>query len=385
MIIDNTANARMNQKFKLTPFRHYHISVQVKTQNYTGHPEIKAIAGDAKKGEQPSMESLLIPTQLNWSNLHVKPTQDWTAEHITFNTLGHSDVTVYLGVWSKATGTLQWKDWKIEEVGILNVLRRPGAPVVVKDAAGKQLVEGKDYEAVKDPKMGNVPYAGEFTIYHEYPGIRTIGLAEGAKLSVSWYHPHLVYEGQVSCCPSEPKLAEILADQAARMKKLWGASGGGWMMNHDEIRSLNTDASCLATGKTPGQILADNVGKCVGLLKDSNVPIYTWNDMFDPFHNAVPGPYYLVNGPYTNSWEGLDKSVVIMNWNFGKRDDSLKFFADRGHPQILAGYYDHKPEQIRDWQASAKKVQGVVGVMYTTWKSDYSNIERFAEVAKEGW
>jgi hypothetical protein len=105
--------------------------------------------------------------------------------------------------------------------------------------------------------------------------------------------------------------------------------------------------------------------------------------MFDPYHNAVKGPYYLVNGPWTGSWEGLDKAVIIMNWNFGKRDQSLRFFADRGHRQILAGYYDGKPEQIKEWLASAKGVQGVIGVMYTTWQNDYSNIERFAKLARE--
>ena len=52
--------------------------------------------------------------------------------------------------------------------------------------------------------------------------------------------------------------------------------------------------------------------------------------MFDPYHNAVEGPYYLVNGPWTGSWEGLDKDVMVVNWNYGKRDQSLKFFADRG-------------------------------------------------------
>jgi hypothetical protein len=105
--------------------------------------------------------------------------------------------------------------------------------------------------------------------------------------------------------------------------------------------------------------------------------------MFDPYHNAVKGPYYLVNGPWTGSWEGLDKNVIIMNWNFGKRDQSLRFFADRGHRQILAGYYDHKPEQIKEWLASAKGVQGVIGVMYTTWQNDYSNLEAFARLARE--
>jgi hypothetical protein len=109
-----------------------------------------------------------------------------------------------------------------------------------------------------------------------------------------------------------------------------------------------------------------------------------WSDMFDPFHNAPKtGSYYLVkgDGPWYGSWEGLDKDVIICNWNSQKnvRLDSLKWFADRGHKQMLAGYYDGPPERITDWLTDAAKVPGVVGVMYTTWQQRYDDLEKFAE------
>ena len=363
-VSNNPSVARMNQKLKLTPYRHYHVSIQVKTDDYTGHPEIKALAPNG--------------VSLNWTNLKVKRTQDWTTGHITFNSLNNTDIALYFGVWSAAKGKLQWKEWKIEEIGLLNVLRRPGAPLTVKQG-DQTLEEGKDFDPIKDPKMGNMPYAGEYDVFHDYPSIKTHNLPDGAQLRVSWFHPHIIYDGQVCCCLSEPKLNDILIDQAQRMRKLFGTQG--YMMNHDEFRVLNQDDACLKTGKTPGHLLADNARFCAKLLDGATV--YTWNDMFDPFHNAVKGPYYLVNGAFTDSWEGLDQSVVIMNWNFGKRDQSLKFFADRGHRQILAGYYDAKPEQIKDWLSSAGKIEGVIGVMYTTWRNDYSNIEAFSKFAKE--
>jgi uncharacterized protein (DUF1330 family) len=100
--------------------------------------------------------------------------------------------------------------------------------------------------------------------------------------------------------------------------------------------------------------------------------------MFDPNHNAH-GDYYLVRGDFTGSWEGLDKEVIIVPWYFEKRDASLKWFADRGHAQVIAGYYDAAPERIRDWLVSAKKVSGVQGVIYTTWEHKYGDLERFAE------
>ncbi|HTH47648.1 MAG TPA: hypothetical protein VMB21_09080, partial [Candidatus Limnocylindria bacterium] len=111
---------------------------------------------------------------------------------------------------------------------------------------------------------------------------------------------------------------------------------------------------------------------------------YTWNDMFDPHHNAVPGPYYLVNGPITDSWTGLDQDIIIMQWNDGHRAESLKFFADRGNPQILAGYYDDSPDQVRRWLDSAKAIPGIRGVMYTTWQAHYDDLEKVAAIIPAG-
>jgi hypothetical protein len=72
-----------------------------------------------------------------------------------------------------------------------------------------------------------------------------------------------------------------------------------------------------------------------------------------------------------------------VNWNFGNRDKSLKFFSDRGHKQILAGYYDGAPEQIKQWLASAANIKGIVGVMYTTWQGKYDDLEAFAALCRQ--
>jgi hypothetical protein len=69
-------------------------------------------------------------------------------------------VTLYFGVWDQAKGTLFWRNWKIEEVGLLNVLRRDGTPCTMKIDGGRSCEEGKDYERISDPHMGNEPLAG---------------------------------------------------------------------------------------------------------------------------------------------------------------------------------------------------------------------------------
>jgi len=76
--------------------------------------------------------------------------------------------------------------------------------------------------------------------------------------------------------------------------------------------------------------------------------------MFDPHHNAVGG-YYLVNGTLEGSWKGLAPSVIVANWNGGKARESLHWFAGRGHPQIIAGYYDVDDlSNFRTWDAVAR-------------------------------
>jgi len=290
--------SRLVYTLAVAPHRCYHVSVKIRTKDVKGPPEVKVLGG---------------PWTLNWANLGVKPSQEWTEHHAIFNSLDNKEVRVYFGIWNDPRGELQWKDWKIEEVGLLNVLRRDGAPCTVKDArSGKTYQEGTDYDRIADPHMGNDPWPGEYQVWHEPPVIRT-HLPDGTRLRVSWYHPVVIYDGQVAACISEPKTMELLADQAKRMKQLWDVPL--YMMQHDEFRTCNWDEACQHRHLTPGQMLAENVKQCTDLVRPSRAAV--WNDMFDPFHNAVKGPYYLVNGPWTGSWEGLDKSVLILNWNYG--------------------------------------------------------------------
>jgi len=158
---------------------------------------------------------------------------------------------------------------------------------------------------------------------------------------------------------------------------LWGAATH--LMSHDEWRVLGWDQACQARNLTPGRIAADNARACSAILRRTApaARIAVWSDMFDPTHNATDR-YYLVNGPLAESWTGLDPATVIVNWNGGRAAESLRFFAKRGHPQIIAGYYDAGAASIRPWLEAAKGVEGVIGTMYTTWVQNYTDLEAFA-------
>lgn len=356
-------NARFMVKVKVSPFRHYHASIRVKTQDFEGTPEIKALV--------PGSDRPLCHTSLK-----VQRIQDWAVHHVTFNTLEAAEINLYFGVWGAGSGTLWLSDPMLEEAGPVNLLRRPGCPLEVKTLDGKGLVEGTDFERLSDPRLGNQPYAGEYEVWHDAPLLRT-RLPEGTRLRVSWYHPHVIHEGQVCAAVTEPAFMKLLEAQAEQVHRAWGARS--YMMSHDEWRVLGWDAAAISRRLTPGQVAAGHVQRCTGFLESVNPGgrVMVWSDMFDPHHNAVKD-YYLVNGDLTGSWLGLDPKVVVMNWNFGERAKSLAFFSGRGHQQILSGYYDAGPGQIKDWLEAARGVPGVIGVMYTTWQNNYTDLEAFA-------
>jgi hypothetical protein len=102
--------------------------------------------------------------------------------------------------------------------------------------------------------------------------------------------------------------------------------------------------------------------------------------MFDPHHNAHKD-FYLMRGDLAGSWEGLPADMTIINWNHGKANQSLPFFAERGHSQVLAGYYDSDPKSIGGWLAAGKDLKGVDGAMYTTWTGNFDHLEAFAKAA----
>jgi hypothetical protein len=131
-------------------------------------------------------------------------------------------------------------------------------------------------------------------------------------------------------------------------------------------------------------MLADNVRRCRQIIKDvrPDAEIWVWSDMFDPMHNAHDN-YYLVNGTWAGSWEGLASDIGIVNWYGELKGSNCKFFADSGHQQVLAGYYDsdENGSGIAEWLANARSVPGVTGAMYTTWQDKYDAMEAWAEKA----
>jgi hypothetical protein len=363
---------RLIQRVKVRPHACYRYSCWVRTRDYQSGSAFRLLAIGASEGGQP----------LTYYEAGLLTTQEWRQIEVVFNSLGESEVNLYAGQWGGQTGTLWLDDLKLEELALVNVLRRPGCPLVVTSADGKAAYEeGKDFLPVHDVKIGRVPWEGEYEFAHPGAELRLTSrsrIRNGERLRVSWYHPVLVHENQVMCCLTEPKVYEVLRKQAKQINDLFHPRT--FFMSHDEMRVANWCASCQATRQTPGQLLAQNVRRCVEILRELSpkARIVVWSDLFDPQHNAVDR-YYLVNGSLKDSWEGLPKDVIIANWNSGKAADSLRWFAGRGHQQIIAGFYDAGLDNLNQWEQAAKGVSGVTGFMYTTWGQNYRLLEAYGE------
>ncbi len=370
-------NARVTQKVKVRPHACYKLSCWVKTRDLapTGSFHVLAL------GAEGSGRSL------TFQEGGLEPTADWTKIAVAFNSLDQTAVNLYAGFWGEGTGTLWIDDFQLEELSLANVLRRQGCPFQV-TSANRQMTyaEGRDFEPVFDPKLGQVPFAGEFEYEHEAPRIRLTPrsrIKENQRLLVSWYHPILTHGSQIMCCLSDPKVKAILRDEARRVNAIFHPRT--FFMSHDEIRFANWCRACQDRKLTPGQMLAANVRECVEILKKTNprARIAVWSDMFDPQHNAVDR-YYLVNGTLKGSWEGLPRDVIIANWNSGKAHESLSWFASQGHRQIIAGYYDSDDlSGLEAWKSAAHGVDGVFGFMYTTWQARFGMLEQYGAELKK--
>ncbi len=360
-------HCRISQRLQLTPNRQYRISFWLKTEDLApADAEVKVLTADSGRF-------------ISFQTFRADKTQDWKHYDLVFNSLENSVANLYVGSWSGKTGKMWWDDLRIEEIGLVNVLRRPGCPVTVRGENGTDYQEGRDYEKIVDPELH------PWRAYHEPPRIKLTAatrIKEGERLRVSYYHPIIVYEDRLTSCLSEPKIFSDWEQEVRTADKLLHPAA--FLMSHDELRVINRCALCQSKQMTPGELLAWNVRKAAGIIRAirPDAGIWVWNDMFDPMHNATDH-FYAVNGTLAGSWKGLDKDVGIVNWHGGLMGKNSKFFADLGLKQILSGYYDgdENGDAIAKWIDSTTGVPGIVGAMYTTWEDKYDAMDAWAKRA----
>jgi len=281
-------------------------------------------------------------------------------------------------MWEGKGGTLWFDDLVVEEVGPVNPLRRPGTPVTVKGEDGTVFSEGVDFARLENPNLHPWTEDKPALDLKLLPGGR---IAPGARLRVSWYHPMIVYHGQIGVCMAEPQIYEIVEAEAKALVEHLHPKRV--LLNMDEIRFGGTCDAC--RGKDMAKLLGDSITRIAGILRrqDPAIGIYCWSDMFDPNHNAH-GNYYFVDGDYTGSWKYIPKDITMAIWGGEAPPKSFAFFAEQGFKVLGACYYDASDlKQSKDWVDLARKYPNVRGLMYTTWEGKYDLLAGFGDLLRK--
>ncbi len=358
-------HARVMQEVEVQPQRCYRLTCLVRTESLEpeGSFRVTVLAPDGRS---------LAP----WDP-QMPSTTDWREVVMGFNSLNYDKVRIYLGAWGGVSGRFWVDDLNIEEVGLLNVLRRPGTPVRVRgEQTGIVYRENRDFAAIADPEL-------DFRFDHSPAAIEMLGggkIRNGERLRVSYYHGMAINRGQVSVCMSEPEVYEIWERQIRLLHERLAPKK--YLLSMDEIRAGGACQACKKRGLTMAQILGDCVTRQVEIIRSVNpdAEILIWSDMFDPNHNAH-GDYYLVDGDFTESWNYIPQDLTIVCWYYDKRAESLGFFSSLGFRTLAGAYYDADTlDNPRGWLDVLEDTPGAGGIMYTTWRNKYELLAPFGDL-----
>jgi hypothetical protein len=356
-------HGRVMQEVKVHPHRCYRMSLWVKTE-------------DLQPTSAFMVQVLVENRALAPIGFNLPSTTDWTKLTLIFNSHKYETVRVYAGMWGGRSGKLWIDDWSIEEMGPINVLRRPGTPVTVKSEDGSIIYEeGRDYQRIEDPNYSPYRVDRPAPTIKLLPGSR---IKDGQRLRASWYHSQKIHDSQITVCMGEPEVYEIFDHEAALLARYLQPKKA--LLNMDEVRMGGTCEAC--RGRDMAQLLGECITKQVEALKRHNpgIQVYIWSDMLDPNHNAH-GDYYLVDGDFTGSWKYVPKDLIIAVWGGAPRPKSVQFFAEQGFSMLIACYYDADDlDNVKGWMEAVKGVPGVRGFMYTPWTKKYGLLEDFGRL-----
>jgi hypothetical protein len=356
------------QSIRVHPYRCYRLRAWVKTEGAGPRMAIHLLAV-APDGRGLSYMEPPLPETSDWHEV-VWGFNSWYADKVEFR----------VGVSDGKTGKVWVDDVAIEEVGLTNVLRRPGTPVAVRnEKTGMLYEEGRDFAAISDPKL-NFQWDHEGPVIKLPPGSR---IRADDRLRVDYYHGTTIYRDQTTIDMSEPAVYEVWQRQIPLIEKYLAPKK--YFLSMDEVRVGGFCEACQCRHLSMAQILGDCVTRQYKMIRAANprAEVYVWSDMFDPNHNARD-KYYLIDGSFNGTWKYIPKDLVIACWYYEKRDPSLSFFSKLGYPTLGAAYYDADDlENPKGWLESLDRTPGAAGIMYTTWENKYQLLPAFGELVSK--
>jgi len=392
--IDNPGNSAnkstrlMNlENLTVKPNTSYTFSVWIKTDSLT-NPERLSFQPYGKPGDDVLFMSYTSPFDAQG----IASTQAWKQYSIVFTTQSKTQLALYLGLWnSTATGSFWIDDLALTENGMAgNLVNRASLnPVVKSEDSLTTYTQNQDYYL--NGSTITVPPSSQI---HADDNIR-----------IDWYQKAIGRDPQASACYDA--YFDYLKVDGLRLQSYFG-NPKGYMSDYDEWRTANWDPACKALHggemMTGGEYMAYTFQRTYNTIREirPDADIYVWDDMFNPYANAVDN-YYSVNGTVEGSWEGLPSDVIVVNWgseqvidsrtNKTRMESGMKFFANQGNPQILSmsglGATSNFLSTLDRLEAANGGISGVDGFMYTSWNAgengsqgDFTNLEATANLIK---
>jgi len=301
-----------------------------------------------------------------------RPSARWQKAVFEFNSLGDKNLLLYLGVWNGRTGRVWIDDLTIKpQNDLAGMIRRDGAPLEITNlSTGQKYSETTDF--VVSEKL---PHSGRYFIQIPLQS----HIQEGDVLHISFYRKYEMGNEQTSACMANPAIYKIWERQIRTIEEV--IKPKAYFLSMDEIRQGGYCGLC--RDRNMAELLGECVTKQVGLIKkyNPNAEIYIWSDMLDPNVNAV-NDYFMVRGNFYGSWRNISKSIHPVIWVFDNRDRSLVHFKTNGFMPLISVCVDGDQAEtiIKSWISSIKNTHDLMGVMYTTWEHDYSQLEFFSRV-----
>ena len=361
--------ARFERTITVNPYRCYRVKVKLRGEDVAPNATVELRA-----------DTLDRRRNYCWFEHEFKSDANWTEYSTAFNSSSAGQLIIGIGIEDGLAGKVAVADLRIDEVGLLNAVRRAGTPLEVRgEKNGVLYEEGRDFAPIADPRM-------DFRFDRESPAITLLAksrITDGERLRVNYYHGTLIYRDQVGACMSEPKVFEIWARQFPLIQKYLAPKT--YLLALDEVRMGGTCETCRHRHMSMAAMLGDYATRLHDMMHASspNAEIFVWSDMFDPNHNAQNN-YYLVDGDFSGSWQYLPKDMQMACWYFEKRDQSLAHFSALGFHTLGAAYYDADDlTNPRGWLESLDHTPGAVGIMYTTWMNKYKLLPVFGDLVSK--
>ena len=136
---------------------------------------------------------------LNFTNLGVKATQDWTEHHIVFNSMEFAEAQVYIGIWGGRGGTI-WMD-DADPAAVRR--RQPPQARGVPRARHQRGRQDRVRRRARTSSSGSTPRwaacRGRGSTRSTTPSRRSAwprgrGCSDGQRLQVSYYHTVVIYD-----------------------------------------------------------------------------------------------------------------------------------------------------------------------------------------------